>query len=136
VCLAAPAFLLVTNYGIVDFRRNDLRQHVELAEVVKRTALPERPAIIAMYSRAQRLRYVYWIDAARTDVRVIVFRERFGGQELRRLVAGLRDRGFAPLVSEEVLGSASALRALAPWTPRELAEVGLLRPPPTGVGER
>jgi hypothetical protein len=125
-CLAAPAFLLVTNYRVVNFRTGEFRQHAELAAAVKQTPLPDRPAIITMYSRAQRLRYVYWIDAGRTDVRVIVFRERFGHEELRRLVAGLHVRGYTPLISAEMVARDPANRMLVAGTPRELAEVGLI----------
>lgn len=126
-CLAAPAFLLVTNFGVVDFRTPEFRRHLALAEAVRQTALPERPAIVAMYSRAQRLRYLYWIDAAQTDVRVIIFRERFSGEELRRLVGGLHDRGFTPLISAGVVGRDPSNRMLVSRTPPELAAVGLFR---------
>lgn len=126
-CLAAPAFLLVTNFGVVDFRTQDFRQHAALAEALERTPLPDKPAIIAVYSRAQRLRYLYWVDGGRTDVRVIVFRERFVGEELRRLVEGLRRRGFTPLVSVGVAARQPDREMYLRSTPRELAEVGLFR---------
>ncbi|MBU0617113.1 MAG: DUF2723 domain-containing protein [Planctomycetes bacterium] len=131
-CFAVPVFLLVTNFGVINFRAPDFRQHLALAEAVKQTPLPKKPAIIAMYARAQRLRYVYWLDAGQTDVRVIVFRERFGNDELRRLVDGLHGRGFTPLISAGVVGKDPANRMLVGGTPRELAEVGLFpaSPPP------
>ncbi len=135
VCLAVPAFLLATNFGVVNFRTPEFRRHLALADLVKRTVLPDRPAIIATYSRAQRMRYLYWIDAEQPEVRVIVFRERFGPEELRRLVAGLRGRGFTPLVSVGVVARQPAREMFVRSTPRALADVGLFRAPRVGLGQ-
>jgi hypothetical protein len=94
--------------------------------------LPDSPAIIAGYGRAQTLRCLYWVDADRTDVRVLVFRERFGGQELQKLVNGLDARGYTVLLSAEVIGIETTRQMFARWTPPELVRVGLYRARPAG----
>ena len=103
---------------------------------LRENALAVRTLTPAMYARAQRLRYLHWIDNGQTDVRVIVFRERFGDDELQQLVRGLHDRGFSPLLSAGVLGRVPVARSLARPTPRELAEVGLAVVAPRGASDR
>lgn len=134
-CLLVPAFLLVSNYTVADPDAPRERDHRELGELVKKTPLPDSPVIIAAYSRAQALRCLYWLDVGRTDVHVFVYRERYGGEELKRLAEALRRRGYTVLLSAETIGDERATRTLARWTPQRLINVGLLRayPPRSGL---
>lgn len=135
-CFMVPGFLLVGNYGVVDSRTPEVREHLALGALIKKTPLPDKPAIIAMYSRAQTLRCLYWVDAGRTDVRVLIFRERFGREELQRMVTGLRAGGYTVLFGTEAISQEETKRMLARWTPRELIDVGLFRVFPPGAGQR
>jgi len=135
-CLVVPGFLLLSNFTVVDFRTPIERERVELGALVRQTPLPDNSAIIAAYWRAQRLRCFYWVDGNRTDVRVLVFRERFGEEELRRMISGLRNRGYTVLVSAEVIGRETTKQMFAQWTPPELIRVGLFLALPGDAGGR
>jgi hypothetical protein len=135
-CFVVPVFLLVTNYRYVDPMTPETREHLELGQLVKETPLPNNPVIIGTYSRVHTLRCLYWIDAGRTDVRVLIYRERFEGDELLRLVRTLRQRGYAVLFSSEAITKEDRKRVLAGWTPRELVDVGLFWAYPRGPGAR
>jgi len=135
-CLIVPALLLLTNYDVMDYRSPEYTQSTALAEKVKTTALPGNTTIVATYSRAQRLRYLYWVESGRVDVRVIVYRERYGKEELRQLVEGLRNDGRYILFSSEAVGNEATLRKFERWTPREFVEIGLYQPFPIRRGEQ
>jgi hypothetical protein len=132
-CFAVPAFLLVTNYRFVHPMTPDTREHLELGERVKETPLPAKPAIIATYSRAHTLRCLYWVDAGRTDVNVIIYRERFEGDALLRMVRGLTRRGHSVLLSTEGITDLKKKRLVASWTPYELISIGLFWAYPPGA---
>jgi hypothetical protein len=141
-CFVVPAFLLATNYyRVVDPATPEVRNHLKLGALVGKTPLPDGAVIVAMYSRAHTLRCLYWVDAGRTDVHVLILRERFSDAEVRRLVNGLIAREYWVLISTETIAKDSARRRMAQWTPREFINVGLFRPPqrtpagPRGPGE-
>jgi hypothetical protein len=127
--LLIPLILLITNYRVVDPRTDEVREHQRLAELVARTALPERAVILATYSRSNTLRYVYWIAADRRDVRVVVFGEWFGGEDARRLLPRLEARGYRILIGTDAIRKDSMRHQWAQWTPRELIDVGLFCAP-------
>lgn len=135
-CFLVPAFLLATNYRVVGPATPEVRDHLKLGALVKRTPVPDDVVIIATYSRAHTLRCLYWLDAGRTDVHVLILRERFGREEVRRLVNGLIAREYSVLISTETIAKDNARRKLAQHTPRELVNIGLFHPPPRTPGPR
>ena len=126
-CLAVPAFLLATNWRFIEPLPREAQQPWELADAVKQAPLPERAVIVATYWRAHTLRYLYWVEAGRRDVHVLIHRERFRGTELYRLVSELRRRGHTVLLSTEAIRNDQRRRLLASWTPRELVAAGFFR---------
>jgi len=104
---------------------SDERVNYGLRDLIRQTPLPDKPVIIATYSRAHTLRYLYWIDNAQTDTHVLVHRERFEGKQLLQLVNVLRHYGYAVLFSTEGITKDEHRWRLAQWTPRELIDIGL-----------
>ncbi len=124
-CLAAPLFLAVTNYRYVDPRNQADQMHLQLCNLVRVTPLPKNPVIIGTYTRAQTLRYVYWIEAGRTNVRVLIYRERFEPTAAYEQINALRKKGYSVLISSEGIRSEQKRRMLAGWSPRELVDIGI-----------
>ena len=127
--LLVPLFLLVTNYRPVDPREASVREHQDLAELVKVTPLPARAAILATYSRAHTLRYIYWIEAKRPEVPILIFGEWLQGEDARNLLLGLEGRGYELLISTDAIQKDSMRHQWAEHTPRELVDVGLFCTP-------
>ena len=126
-----PIFLFATNLAVLDYRKPEMIESMALAKKIMAVPLPPKPVIVATYPRAQRLRFLYWVEAGRRDVAVIVFREQYEPAEARRLAEGLRAQGYTVLFSAEVIGKVETQRVFAQWTPRQLVELGLFFPYPS-----
>ena len=124
-CVAAPLFLAITNYRYMDPRNDADQTHLQLCRLVAVTPLPQNPVIIATYTRAHVLRYVYWVEAGRTNVRVLIYRERFEPTAAYQQIIALRKQGYSVLISSEGIKSERKRRIFASWSPRELVDIGI-----------
>lgn len=85
-CLLAPVSLLVTNYAKVNKADEaQLERQARLVEM-RDAPLPADSVVISGYMPTMTMRYVYYIEAQRTDVNFLIFRTRFGTDELRTLM--------------------------------------------------
>lgn len=126
-CLAVPVFLLVTNMRYMDPRTPDDEQFQRICAKLKETRLPERPVILSLYRGANLFRYVYWLERERSDVHVLIVRERYGPAELGKLINELRRRGDDILISMGVARRFGLDRQLSRQTRPELRDVGLFQ---------
>lgn len=127
-----PFFLVLSNVSVFNYAAPAYRENMKQSRLVIETPMPDNTVIISTYPPAQRMRYLYWAAAKRTDVRVMVFREEFDVAELRKLVETLRSRGFFILLGSEIIGKTDAIRIFAQWTREEYIALGLYQAFPPG----
>jgi hypothetical protein len=74
-CFIAPVFLLITNYPLVN--RSTMEEYRWIRWVDKTAAAPFPPhtVFIGAYGPAMPYRYLYYIQAGRTDIKVLVGNE-------------------------------------------------------------
>ena len=136
VCLAAPLFLLVSNYRFVN--RSTTEEHERVAHCARlaQAPLPPESVIISRRNSGMVYRYLFHVVAGRKDVSVVNAEEREWPQLIRhfhrqgrptflRTTQDNRQHfGRAAWPGDVVLGSVRA--RLRPNTPEPLAKLGFL----------
>jgi hypothetical protein len=96
-----PAFLLFANFAVIRSESSTFAQMAERLRVMQGTVLPDRPAILANYADGNELRYLYWIETQRPDVRVLLLHGGRLRTELPALAQALDARGHAVIIGTE-----------------------------------
>lgn len=126
---AGPIFLLVGNYEKLNRATPEEVARQGWLEQLGEAELPKGAVILSRYEMANALRYVYYIAHQRADVQPLIFRNRYGAQQLDTLVRGLRSEGKEIFLTPDVAGllPAQQRRSLAARTAPQLEKLGLLR---------
>lgn len=71
ICLAAPLFLLVGNYRLLDMSTDETRQQQRQFESIVNTPFPEGSVIIDACWPSMTYRYLFFVEADRKDLQII-----------------------------------------------------------------
>ena len=122
VCLlAAPIFLLVTNFNVVSRSGQNDREILNRNAKIVATPLPKNSAVVCGYWGGMTLRYLFWIEAGRTDIRVIIC-----NPEERMAIVRYFDEKDRPVFSPVRDLSPRSAKVARRITPRRFEEIGLL----------
>ncbi|MEP0845295.1 MAG: DUF2723 domain-containing protein [Phycisphaerae bacterium] len=124
--LLAPLFLVAVNYASVDRSTPAETERQRKLERVLDLDFPLDSVIIAKYDPAMTLRYQFYIEARRTDLNVLIFRSRWGADELRGLLRHFGAQRRPVFIYGELM-PAGVIRPLERRTPRPFAELGFYK---------
>lgn len=127
--LVAPLFLVSVNYAIVDRSTPEEAERQQRLARVRGLGFPAGSAIIAKYDPAMTLRYELYIEARRADLNILIFRSRWGVEELRGLLDHFGAQRQPVFIYEELMPPA-VIRALERRTARRFAELGFYQAVP------
>jgi len=122
-CLTAPAFLLITNYSLINMATPENTRQIEYFKKLS-GALPEESVVIDSYWPAMALRYMIYVEAKRTDVYVFNVENR-SPQKKRKLVDYFTKVG-KPVFMKSMGIPTKKQQTLRRHTPAQVARLGLL----------
>jgi len=122
-CLTAPAFLLITNYHLINMATPENTRQIEYFKKLS-GALPADSAVIDSYWPAMALRYMIYVEAKRTDVHVFNVNNKYP-QKKKKLVDYFTRMG-KPAFIKTISFSAKRQKALRRHTPAKVAKLGFL----------
>jgi hypothetical protein len=120
-CLLVPLFLLASNYRLLDMSTPAQKKMLEYNQKLARAPIPENGVIVDTYWPAMTYRYLFYIQARRTDVQVL-YSER---KHWEKIITYFNERKQPVFVKANYLGP-QAQKALSPKTPEQIAALGFL----------
>jgi hypothetical protein len=129
--LAAPLFLLVSNYSFVDRSGRAERQAVEFRRRVAEADWPTNSVILTSYWPATTLRYGFYCQAGRHDVYVICA----ASENVNKLIEHFT-KANRPVFLPAARIPPRLAQALWRYTPRDLSELGYLQVNPPAPARR
>ena len=130
-CLLVPLFLLVSNYGQLDRGTEQEQQRLEYHQRVARAPFPPDSVVLATYWPGMTYRYLFFVEAGRTDMRVMYEDRKYWGP----IIKYFGERNQPIYLAANSVGEQQR-KQLLPLTRRELAQVGFVRLNPVRGGGR
>jgi len=123
-CLIAPVFLLATNYSLLNRATGDEYARLALSDRMAATPLPESCAILCRYWTATRLRYVFHVQAGRSDIHVFNIGEQ---EELLAVFEYCRQQGWEVFIPRHCFRGTPEAAIAASRTPAAMLDFGLVQ---------
>jgi len=119
ICLAAPIFLLITNYRFMDMSTNQQYTALKSSYTQAAMPLPKNSVILDTYWPTMTIRYIFYIQANRPDLQVLYA----GPEHWPEIVRYFAERD-QPVFVRVTHFSDRLGKSLAKKTPPQIAQLG------------
>ena len=125
-CLVAPAFLLVTNYSLLNRATPAEFNVLAILDRAARTPLPQDASFLCTYWPAMTYRYMFHVQGHRPDIHVFSVNN---ADEFTAVGRYCLDRNWEVFTSTQFLPRTPEVRLAATRTPPSILQAGFIRVP-------